>query len=247
MIAVLADVHANLHAFESAIQALRAERPDRVVLLGDLVGYNAYPNECVELAAEVCHSVVRGNHDQDALSESDSAGTHSAARRALHWTRSSLSERSKAFLGGLPMRAEPAPCVLAVHGCFISEVPYQGYVTSTMLDDNLDALQARAAGTIGLCGHTHTPMVCHRIGGESVVQRATEARPWPTRADAVLINPGSVGQPRDGDPRLSFALVDTERRQVTLRRVEYDVEAAARGVVSAGLPVSLAQRLKEGR
>lgn len=245
--AVLADVHANLHAFEAALRAVQTERPDQIVLLGDLVGYNAFPNECVALAADACDCVVRGNHDQDALCTSEAEGTNHAARRALEWTRERLTGSTRRFLGELPLRQDLGGGALAVHGCFISQTPYSGYVTSTMLEANLSALELRGAGTLGLCGHTHCPMLAHRFGGSDVEQRPREQAHWPSGAAAVLVNPGSIGQPRDRDPRLAFALVDTERRTVTVRRLDYDVAGAAAAIVSAGLPVALAERLKEGR
>jgi predicted phosphodiesterase len=246
-IAVIADIHANLLALDAVLEEAAGMRPDRVVCLGDLVGYNAEPRGCIARVRATAHVIVAGNHDRDAAGADAHPGTEGTARAAQRWTRERLDLDDLAFLQGLPRLIDDAELgVVAVHGCWLNDVHTYGYATGTMLEANLVAIAERSGQHVGLCGHTHMPMVgwlgrdgCHEI-------RTTSAR-WPSAASAVLINPGSVGQPRDGDPRASFAMVDVALRSVEIHRVAYDVARAAQAVVDAGLPPSLAARLLEGR
>jgi diadenosine tetraphosphatase ApaH/serine/threonine PP2A family protein phosphatase len=247
-IAALADVHANQHAFEAVLAAVDRARPDRVVVLGDLVGYNAAPRECIRLARAHCDLVLMGNHDRDATAAESSAGTSATARLVQQWTRRVLAPDDLSFLASLPCIARAAPGAVAVHGCYLNDVHYRGYVTSTMLEPNLGAVRAAHPGVrVALCGHTHHPLVGWLGAHGSTEIHATGSVRWPADAQVVLINPGSVGQPRDGDPRAAFAIVDTERGIVDFHRVEYDVDGARAAVCAAGLPAEIARRLTEGR
>jgi diadenosine tetraphosphatase ApaH/serine/threonine PP2A family protein phosphatase len=191
--------------------------------------------------------VVAGNHDWD--SGNDPPGTSPEARMSQEWTRAQLTVEERRYLRTLPNRVVEAGGFVAVHGCYLTETSVTGYVTSTMLGPNLRVVAAkREWPALGLCGHTHTPLCGWLDGGDAVGEsHLLEPLFWPASAEAVLINPGSVGQPRDRDPRAAFAVVDPDMRRVEVRRVPYDVEAATRAVLEAGLPESLAQRLAEGR
>jgi diadenosine tetraphosphatase ApaH/serine/threonine PP2A family protein phosphatase len=137
---------------------------------------------------------------------------------------------------------------VAVHGCYLNDVHVTGYVTETMLESNLRVVAAsRELPKLALCGHTHVPMLGVLEGDTARSTRLDEPFRWPKSARAVLVNPGSVGQPRDGDVRASLVIVDLEARTVTPLRVAYDVEAAARAVEAAGLPAVFAERLRAGR
>ena len=247
LLAVLADVHANIQAFDAVWTSVRALRPDCVLLLGDIVGYNAAPRECIALARQCSEYVVTGNHDHDAVNEPISLGTGSGARQVQRWTREVISAQDAEYLRSLPKIVRIENELLAAHGCYLNDTHYTGYVTSTMLEANLRAIAERWDVSLAFCGHTHVPMAGW-LDGDICVERPLQGlTTWPARARAVLINPGAVGQPRDGDPRAAFALVNTERRTIDVRRVEYDVEAACQASAVAGLPLALAARLRTGR
>jgi predicted phosphodiesterase len=247
-IAVLSDIHANRAALVAVLAALRREAPDAVVCCGDLVGYNAHPAECVTMVRDLSAAVVAGNHDREVAGDTSAAGTGAAAREVARWTQAQLCASARAYLAALPSRVVHPAGVVAVHGCYLNDVHHTGYVTSTMLLANLEAVAARADWpAVALCGHTHLPMCGWLDGAECVERRLDEPVFWPDRARAILINPGAVGQPRDRDPRAAFAVVDLDRRRVTLRRVAYDIGAEQRAIAAAGLPAQLGARLAEGR
>lgn len=249
-VAVIADVHANLAALEAVLEDLDRRGVDDVVCLGDVVGYHAEPAACVALVRARCRLVVAGNHDRD-LGRPPGPGTHAAARHVQAWTHAQLTADELAWLAALPSH-HVGPTMVAAHGAYLSDVFVSGYVTSTMLEHNLRAIAARPGWPpLALCGHTHVPMVAwwshggvdeHLGDGE-----ASWARAWPAAAHVALVNPGSVGQPRDGDVRASYALVDPAARRAEIHRVPYDVERTCAAIAAAGLPDELAVRLRAGR
>lgn len=247
-LALLADVHANLSALDAVLDAIERERVDATLCLGDIVGYNAQPAEVVgRLRSRPDVIVVAGNHDRDVL-RAPMAGTSSQARRVSTWTRDVLDEEARAWLAALPHRHVSAAFV-GVHGCYLNDAHVSGYVTDTMLEYNLRAIQRGGYPKLAFCGHTHLPMLGVLRGEQGVdlrLGRDGEAS-WRGADEVVIVNPGSVGQPRDGDPRASFAIVDVERRTVTLRRVAYDVERTIAAITAADLPRSLGERLRDGR
>jgi predicted phosphodiesterase len=252
-VAVYSDVHANLPALEAVLAQLDALHPDLVLCLGDLVGYHADPSACIAAVRQAGHVAVMGNHDRDtAGSRPQGQGTTSLARLTQEWTRSRLSADESAWLDGLPNRWIDPCGLVAVHGCYLNDVHVTGYVTGTMLPDNLAAVARNAAERgwpkVALCGHTHLPLCGWLYRGDTyeIVPKGRTLR-WPASSTAVLLNPGSVGQPRDGDPRAAFALIDLEARAFEVRRVVYDVERAVAVLREAGLPAVLGERLRQGR
>lgn len=245
---MLADVHANLAALEAVLAAVAAQAPDAIVCLGDLVGYNARPAGCIGRTRASGAATVAGNHDREACGVEAAAGRNALARAAMDWTRAVLPESERAWLEALPNRLVHPAGLVAVHGCYLNDTHYNGYVTSTMIEANLDVIGGRADWpTVGLCGHTHVPMCAWRARGEYHERDLREAASWPADADAVLVNPGAVGQPRDRDPRAAFAVVDLDRRRAAVHRIAYDLTAEQQAIRAAGLPLQLAERLAEGR
>lgn len=248
-LAVLADVHANLPALSAVLHELVQLQPQRVVCLGDCVSYNAHPNECVGVLRELCDVTVAGNHDRDLVLDRPVAGTSEAALRSQAWTRRVLTPDNLAWLAALPeLWIEPDQYV-AVHGSFLSHAHVNGYVTRSLLEANLRAIAAHSLWPrLGLCAHTHAPMVGVLLR-DGRVTHANGKQPlsWPVDASVVLVNPGSVGQPRDGDSRASFALIDLAERTVNVLRVAYDVDATVRAFEGTGLPTAHAQRLLLGK
>jgi len=250
-LAVIADLHANVQALDAVAAEIERRAVDRVVCLGDLVGYHANPVETIARVRELATDVIAGNHDREASSQRVSSenpgGTTAPARVALEWTRARLGPSELDYLSALPSRLIRDGSWVAVHGCYLNDVHVTGYVTETMLEENLRVVASKPElPKLAFCGHTHVPM----LGVLEVDVRSTRLDApfrWPASARAVLVNPGSVGQPRDGDVRASFVVVDLEERIVTPVRVAYDVEAAARAVETAGLPAVFAERLRAGR
>lgn len=244
-IAVLTDIHANREAFEAVLSDVAVHGVDRMALLGDIVGYGADPEWCCDraqaLVAEgaIC---VRGNHDNAAAGAAEAMSQ--LAKRALDWTSARLSAAQKAFLGGLPLKAE-AEAVLFVHAS-ANQPEEWAYITS----DTRAAPSFRACGArVILCGHVHVPLLAScDIGGVVREQAFRPGLPIPLLSSRRwLAVVGSVGQPRDGVAQAGWALLDTTRGELTFRRTAYDVATAARKVREAGLPEELAVRLLVGR
>jgi len=233
-------------ALDAVLAAAPASSWDRALVLGDLVGYGAEPNAVIERVIALDPlSTIRGNHDKAALSLDDAADFNHIARAAAIWTFDALTPENRMYLERLP--AGPVSIDDETEICHGAPFDEDHYIFS--LDDASPALDA-SARPLCLFGHTHLPVVYRRDGnGDGGAVPPVEDL-FPIRLEAnkrYLINPGSVGQPRDGDPRAAFGIYDTERRTMTLRRVLYAVAAAQKRIFDAGLPASLAHRLAIGR
>jgi diadenosine tetraphosphatase ApaH/serine/threonine PP2A family protein phosphatase len=240
---VLSDVHANLEALDAVLAAARSW--SQAVVLGDLVGYGADPNAVVARVRELpLAAIVRGNHDKVATGLASVDTFNPVARQAIVWTSRTLTADNRAWLAGLPQG--PLPFDDDVEVCHGAPFDEDFYVF-----DELDAQRAGASASRPLCllGHTHVQGI-FRLGqyvsAERTATRAPVAFHYATIHRA-LVNCGAVGQPRDGDPRAAYGVLDTDTKVLTLQRVEYDVEAAQAKILAADLPASLAQRLAIGR
>ncbi|MCW5802135.1 MAG: metallophosphoesterase family protein [Deltaproteobacteria bacterium] len=237
---VISDVHANLAALDAVCRRFDAARVDRIICLGDTVGYHAHPNECVARIRERCDVVVAGNHDRAAAGTLDPFDFPLVARRAIAWTRRVADPAHLAYLARLPILAALDAATALVHASLAPEPNDRHYISSPeRIAANLDALAHRPER---LCwfGHTHRPMVHTSRDGRIWSQRGADAVALDAGA-RYLINPGSVGQPRDRDPRAACAIFDDGR--VEFLRVEFDAAATRRAAEAAGLaspPTALA-------
>ncbi|MEO6213566.1 MAG: metallophosphoesterase family protein [Vicinamibacterales bacterium] len=243
---ILSDIHANVDALDAVLAAAPSATWDRALVLGDLVGYGAEPNAVIErvLALDPL-ATIRGNHDKAAVCLEDAADFNHVARAAAIWTFDALTPEHRMYLERLP--AGPLSIDDGTEICHGAPFDEDRYIFS--LDDAAPALDATAR-PVCLFGHTHLPVLYRRDGeGDGgVVPRADDTLSIQLDVNSrYLINAGSVGQPRDGDPRAAFAIYDAERRIMTLRRVRYPVETAQKRIFDAGLPASLAHRLAVGR
>jgi predicted phosphodiesterase len=238
-IAVLSDIHANLPALDAVLAALGPV--DAVWHLGDVVGYGPHPNEVVARLRELGAVGVRGNHDAAALGALDVEWFNPDGRRAIEWTARRISPETRAWLTGLPERAELGEMTL-VHGS--PRNPTWEYVTTAS-----DARANLAAFATPYClyGHTHLPAAWREDDGRVEPLGPSHGSVLPLDGRRLLLNPGSVGQPRDGDPRASAAILDTEARRVTWHRVAYPIATTQAAMRAAALPPRLVARLGHGR
>jgi diadenosine tetraphosphatase ApaH/serine/threonine PP2A family protein phosphatase len=239
MFAVISDIHSNLAALTACVADIDREGVQRIACLGDVVGYGADPNPCVELVRERADLVVAGNHDYAAVGRTDIDYFNPDARAAILWTRGELTPESRAYLAGLPLHLETEG-ILLVHAS-PSEPAAWNYVRSLR-----EAARELAAFDHDLCliGHSHFPeFFVARNGG---LKRVAPPLLVLRRGERALGNVGSVGQPRDGDPRAAYALVDPVERRVEIRRVDYDIESVRGRILNTALPASAADRLAWG-
>lgn len=242
---ILTDIHANLEGLETCLKDARARGYDETLVLGDIVGYGPDPNAVIETIRKLKpKAIVRGNHDKVALGMNQAEGFHAAARAAAHWMLESLTEENREWLVALPMGPTVIDGEIEIcHGAPFDEDAY--------IFDELDARHAFEASTAPLCfyGHTHFAVVFRLIkdllevvspaDGETALTIEPQAR--------YLVNPGSVGQPRDGDPRAAYAIYDTDTKQLDLIRLAYPLEMTQEKMLKVGLPDPLARRLALGR
>ena len=237
--ALVSDIHANLEAFTACLKVIEEERCDKIVCLGDIVGYGANPRECIKMVREYGMATIAGNHDFACIGKTNINYFNSYAKESTLWTRKVTTEEDKEFLNSLPL-VDYHDDFTVVHGTLYSpelfdyiQTTYDAYLSLQLLENQVCFL-----------GHSHVPITFFQ--GEMI---SYTLHPEITLEDGVraLVNIGSIGQPRDDNPRASFAIYDTEARKIKVHRVEYDVETAAEKIRKAGLPAPLAERLKYGR
>ena len=238
-LAVFSDIHSNLEAFEAVLADARTRECTQFVCLGDVVGYNANPHECVERVREMDCPIVKGNHDEQASLMESSRDFNELAEHAIEWTRDNLTEQDKEWLRGMRFQRQVRDFTI-VHATL--DTPAQwGYVFN-----NLDAAASFTYQHTAVCffGHTHVPMAFIRDEGIKRV-RIEQLRIDMTKK--YFINTGSVGQPRDGDWRAAYCIYHVDKNVVEQRRVKYDLATAQKKIIKAGLPRLLAERLAIGR
>ena len=237
--AIIADIHGNLEAFQVVLEDIRAQNATHIVCLGDVVGYNANPKECLQIVRDLNIPVVKGNHDEYCSTENHLDGFNPHAAEAVHWTRAQLSDDDKQWLRDLKYSRLAANFTM-VHATL--DAPERcGYVF-----DKLAASASFPYQNTQMCffGHTHVPVAFMR---DTVVRGGTYSKFKVDPAKKYFINVGAVGQPRDNNPKCAYVLYDLDAQTIELRRLEYDIESAQRKIRAAGLPERLAERLAYGR
>tara|TARA_R110002096_G_scaffold432734_3_gene650051 strand:+ start:1896 stop:2618 length:723 start_codon:yes stop_codon:yes gene_type:complete len=237
--AVFGDIHANLEALEAVLMDAANNDCTHYVCLGDVVGYNANPTECVKIVRDLDCPVVKGNHDEEASIDTQLDALNPLAAHALRWTRENLSEEDREWLRTMKMVRQVRDFTI-VHATLDTPSGW-GYVTN-----KFDAMASFSYQFTPVCfhGHTHTPRFYVKDGSVDAVAGDTihieTGRKY-------FINAGSVGQPRDGDWRSCYAIYDAENMEVTIRRLEYDLATAQQKIKDVGLPEMLASRLAVGK
>jgi diadenosine tetraphosphatase ApaH/serine/threonine PP2A family protein phosphatase len=239
--AILSDIHANLSALQTVLDQLGSI--DAIWCLGDIVGYGPDPAACIELVRLRTSLTVQGNHDLACVSDADLSYFNEDAAKACRWTRDQLTEHDRDYLAALPQKASPEEMTL-VHGSPAD--PTWEYVSSARV---AAVVFQDFATSVCLVGHTHVPVV-YRLGQDGQDTRVSEIRPGDApvsiAGDRFIVNPGSVGQPRDGNPAASYAVLDTAAETVTFLRVRYPISETQRKIQAARLPGRLARRLSYG-
>ena len=236
---ILSDVHSNLEALEEVLQTLEKDGVDQILCAGDLIGYGADPVQCLKRLRESCTQVVCGNHDWAAAGKMPLDWFNDLARAAVEWTQAQLSESDRSYLKSLPLVWQDANVTL-VHASLHEpdQFPYIFDLTQAALSLKLQKT------SIAFIGHTHVPAVYLQKGDRAQLLPAAHAKV--VAGEKLLVNVGSVGQPRDGDPRACFCLYDTDRSSFEIRRVRYPVDQVQKKMRKAGLPEFLAERIAIG-
>lgn len=237
--AVFSDVHSNLEAFEAVLKEFKGLNIDRYLFLGDIVGYGADPKKCIQLLKQLDTLSVAGNHDWAAVGMTDIDYFNEAARAAVLWTRENIAESDRLFLSGLELVKSEKKCRI-VHGTLSHPEEFDYMVDGYRAMKTFYLLGEK----ICFVGHSHVPGVFtedeEKISyQEPAVLRLEENKRY-------IVNDGSVGQPRDSDPRACFCVYDEEALKIEFKRVAYDISAAQKKILAGGLPRTLAERLKAG-
>ena len=240
-IALLTDVHGNLPAFEAVLADVDAQQVDAIWFLGDLVGYGAQPDGCMRLASERCDLCLAGNHDLGVLDRIDIADFSAAAAEAALWTRDHASKDTLDFLDPLEPSRVGGPIGL-YHAS--PRDPVWEYVLSSM---QAEACMDLMPDRVGAIGHSHVALRFTREDGSVYGEQVRGGSVLDLSKGDWLVNPGSVGQPRDGDPKSSYLVLDTDLATLEYRRVAYDIQATQRAMAEVGLPPRLIERLAFGR
>ncbi|HXA45797.1 MAG TPA: metallophosphoesterase family protein [Candidatus Angelobacter sp.] len=237
--AIIADIHGNIDAFQVALEDIRAQNATHIVCLGDVVGYNARPKECLQIVRDMGIPCVKGNHDEYCSSEEHLEGFNPHAADAVHWTRNQLNDEDKKWLRELKYSRMAANFTM-VHATLDAPERW-GYVF-----DKLAAAASFPYQTTQMCffGHTHVPVAFMR---DTVVRGGTYSKFKIDPAKKYFINVGAIGQPRDNNPKAAYVIYDMDACTIELRRLDYDIAAAQAKIREAGLPERLAERLAYGR
>lgn len=251
--AILSDIHANYHALSAVIDDVRSQECTDLVCLGDIVGYNAYPRECLDYIRSLNCPVVLGDHDE-AVADPSIAQMSPAALNVIQWTRDQLAAEDLAWLASLKFHATVKPETGFPFALVHASMDHPSYWTDVVTPNDADRHFSRQITPLCFHGHTHIPKIFTWDGVNSI-QHYEILYPLSLEDEAIfavrpnikyLINVGSVGAPRDGDPRACYTIYDTDRNYVIIRHVAYDISAAQEAIFAAGLPEHLAMRLVLG-
>jgi predicted phosphodiesterase len=237
--AIIADIHANLEALQVVLEDIKSQQCTHVACVGDVVGYNANPKECLDIIRSMNVPCVKGNHDEYCSIDENLEGFNPAAAEAVNWTRQQLSEEDKQWLRELKY-IRLVGSFSIVHATL--DVPQRwGYVF-----DKLAAAASFTYQNTAVCffGHTHVPVAFIR---DSVVRGGTYSKFKVEPGRKYFVNVGSVGQPRDNNPKAAYAIYNLDESSIELRRLDYDIATAQKKILEAGLPPRLAERLSVGK
>lgn len=236
---ILGDIHSNLSALEAVLEQFHTRGVDKIISVGDVVGYGAAPRECIRLLQAVEAEVVLGNHDAACTGALDSSAFNPYAKAAVEWTCAVLDQDEIAWLRDLPLTKDLEHCSVA-HGALAAPERFDYIQCTADGDPSLDIMER----PVCFVGHTHVPVSLLRLKDDASRTAYTfDSKIDLTETSRALINAGSVGQPRDEDPRSVFVIYDADQQTVVIDRTEYDIDREARRIRDANLPPMLADRL----
>jgi diadenosine tetraphosphatase ApaH/serine/threonine PP2A family protein phosphatase len=237
--AIIADIHANLEALQAVLEDIQQQKCTHYACLGDVVGYNANPKECLDIIRQMNIPVVKGNHDEYCASDEPLEGFNPAAATAIAWTRKQLTEEDRQWLRDLKYQR-------LVNGFTIVHATLDAPQRWGYVFDKLAAAASFTYQNTPVCffGHTHVPVAFMR---DTVVRGGTYSKFKIEPGKKYFINVGAVGQPRDNNPKAAYVIYDLDEGTIELRRVDYDIAKAQKKIREAGLPERLAERLAYGR
>ncbi|MGC3960856.1 MAG: metallophosphoesterase family protein [Verrucomicrobiota bacterium] len=237
--AIIADIHGNLDAFQVVLDDAKKQQVTHYACLGDVVGYNANPKECLDIVRAMNMPCVKGNHDEYCSSEEHLEGFNPAAAEAVNWTRTQLTDDDRQWLRDLKYTRMVTNFTI-VHATLDGPQRW-GYVF-----DKLAAAASFTYQNTSVCffGHTHVPVAFMK---DSVVRGGTYSKFKTEPGKKYFVNVGAVGQPRDNNPKAAYVIYDTVDGTIEIRRLDYDIAAAQKKILAAGLPERLAERLAYGR
>lgn len=237
-IAVISDIHGNLEALKTTLTYIQEENISTIICLGDVVGYGPHPNSCTELIREKCRFCLMGNHDHAALGLTNVAYFNALAREAVLWTQEQLEAPNKTFLRSLPYTME-FENALFVHSSPLEPEEWHYVLSEFDAQENFEAVSA----PLTFIGHSHVPKVFSESRGERHVKKLT----LDLKNDRYIVNVGSVGQPRDGNPKACFVVYDTVETTLEYVRLDYPIYLTYQDIVKNNLPPYLASRLLSGQ
>ena len=236
---ILGDIHSNITALEAVLGEFEREHVDHVISVGDVVGYGAAPGACIARLRELEATVVMGNHDAACIDRLDMLYFNPYAQAAVNWTRTVLTKDEMAWLGSLPLVQHLEHCSVA-HGTLFRPEQFDYIQRPNDADPSLDVMPL----PVCFVGHTHVPVTLMRLRDDPTRTAYTvETEIDLDESHRALVNVGSIGQPRDEDPRAAYAVFDTELNRVWIKRIAYDIEIEAKRMRAAGLPQMLSDRL----
>ncbi len=240
-IAIISDIHGNLEALNAVLKKIEEEKPDKIVCLGDIVGYGANPNECCDIVKKLTDKIVMGNHDSAVCMKTPLDWFNPNARTAIEWTMKKLTPDNFDFLSKLPLTLKYEN-LLFVHASPNSPEEWKYILNAYDAYYELQVIKENVC----FIGHSHVP-VTFMLDENLDIFMIDREEFFIEGGKKYLINVGSVGQPRDFDPRASFGIYDTDKKHFRIIRVDYDIRLAQRKIIEADLPVILAERLLYGR
>lgn len=239
----ISDIHSNFVALQSVLVDAATQGFDQLVCLGDITGYGPKPNECVQRLSDFDAVVLAGNHDWGVVGKTDLYIFNGEAREALLWTRDTLTETNLKYIAGLPISTLIGPDILICHGS-PREPVWEYVVDEVSARENFDMVQQ----SLIYVGHSHIPLAFYKSPEGSIKLQLPGWNPTlPTGMGRYIINPGSVGQPRDGDPRASYGILDTDTQEFSFHRAEYAVTITQEQMRAYKLPRRMIERLSVGR
>lgn len=239
--AIFSDIHSNLEALMSVLSKLDQERVDRYLCVGDIVGYGANPRECIDLVKILPIDVVAGNHDWASVGLFSLEYFNEEAQDAISWTKTNLRKQDKEFLESLKLTFKNDSLTL-VHGTLNNPQDFN-YLTSPYIAEETFKLSQTP---ICFVGHTHQPII-YSLDKEEHILLYKQTKVILDKSQKYIVNVGSVGQPRDLDPKASYCIFDTQRNEIEIKRTSYDVNLARKKIIEEGLPEFLGDRLLSGR